>query len=389
MKKLAVIGGGASGMIAAVHAASNYGCEVYLFEKNTTLGKKLLSTGNGRCNITNKMVCADSYNSPTAYPAIRRFGSDFTINYFRKLGLLIKTDKSGRCYPYSESATDVLAILETALKKFKVNIQTEYEVLKAEKTAGGFLLNGSFACDAVITAAGSRASVKGYSGYNLFKSSGIRYKKFSPSLCPVPLKDNLDLKGVRVKAEFHADERKEFGEIQFGENYISGICVMNLAKYITDQSFVYADFMPDYEKEKLKNIFVSKMLLYPDANADVLTRGILLPKLGNVILRISAAENKSVHSITENDIENIINNIKCFKLNTYPPEDFKNAQVCVGGVTELNPETLESNAVKGLFICGEAVDVDAPCGGFNLQWAWSSGLLAAESAAKYLRDEND
>lgn len=389
MKKLAVIGGGASGMIAAVHAASNYSCEVYLFEKNKTLGKKLLSTGNGRCNITNKTVCAELYNSPTARPAINKFGSEFTIDYFKKLGLLIKTDETGRCYPYSESASDVLSVLETALKTFKVNICTGYEVLKAEKTAGGFLLNGSFECGAVITAAGSRASVKGYSGYNLFKNSGIRYKKFSPSLCPVPLKDKLGLKGVRVKAEFHADERKEYGEIQFGENYISGICVMNLAKYITDKSFVYADFMPDYDEENLRNIFASKILLYPNENSDILTRGILPAKLGNAILKISAAENQSVKSITENDIDKIINNIKRFRLNTYPPEDFKNAQVCAGGVAELNPETLESNAVKGLFICGEAADVDAPCGGFNLQWAWSSGLLAAESAADYLRAEND
>ena len=369
MKRVGIIGAGASGMLAAIRLAKDYGVKVILIEKNDYIGKKLLSTGNGRCNITNSGVNAADYDNERAAYALNKYSAEDTISYFRELGLIIKSTASGECYPHSESAKDVLAVLTEALLKNGVKIITGYNAERIDKSGDSFFINQELELDALIIAVGSRAGIKGYNGYNLFKSASLEYKKFFPALCSLPLAEKLDLKGIRAKTTVRFEDKLQSGQIQFGADYVSGICVMNISKYIKEKSFIYADFAPSISKEELIEYIKNKP-----------TEGLA----GLLDKRLA----KAVINQSDFTPEGIAEAIKSFRISVLPAEDFKSAQVCSGGIEIFNPETMESS-VKGIFLCGEELDVDGMCGGFNLQWAWSSAMLAADGVYKYLGENND
>lgn len=389
-KRLAIIGGGASGIAAAIYAGKICkNTDIIIIEKNDRIGKKLLRTGNGKCNITNDNAKADCYFSPIAKESLEQFDVAKTKAFLEKLGIVLKADSTGRNYPYSESAATLLNALLANLKAENIEIISEFDVNKISKKDNRFIIEGNKkeSADCIIIAAGSPASVKNYSARELLKSVGAEYKDFCPALCPLPSDENFlkILKGVRAKAKVSIGTHSEQGEVQFNEKNISGICVFNLARYVSEKAEVKIDFMPEYSEEEIISLLKKKK--HNSLELTELCDGLLLRKLALVLIKQAGFKpSRNTDELSDNDLKKIAKQIKEFTLMINKPTDFSTAQVCTGGVKreQINPESLELKAQKGVFICGEILDVDAPCGGFNLQWAISSGLNAAKNAAEYL-----
>lgn len=392
-KHLVIIGGGASGIAAAIYAGSRQkNVKITIIEKNERIGKKLLQTGNGKCNLTNDNICADSYSSPLAKKSIEKYGVGFTKDFLKQFGIILKSDAQGRNYPFSESAATLLNAFLSILNELEVEIITSFEVKNISYKNGSFTIKGErdIYADAVILSLGSNASLKGYNGYDLHNNIGIKYKKFTPALCPVPSEEKYlkSLKGVRVKARVTLGENSEIGEVQFNEKNISGICVFNLAVNAFDGCVFSLDFMPEYSAEEIEALIKSKKK-YSSENSQLLD-GILLRKLAlEIIKRASLKPSGNAEQTSDSDIKSLTRTIKNFEVHANAPALFASAQSVSGGVgaDEVNIQTLESKKYKGLFLCGETLDVDAPCGGYNLQWALSSGFNAADNSLKYLEEK--
>ena len=388
--KLVIIGGGASGIAAAIYAGRICkNTEITILEKNDRIGKKLLRTGNGKCNITNDNASADSYFSPIARTALEEFSVQKTKQMLESIGIALRADDAGRNYPYSESAATLLNALLAELKGENINIITDFDVKKISKKENRFTIEGNRKIDAdcIILAAGSPASVKNYDADKIFQSIGIKHSRFRPALCPLPSDEPFlkSLKGVRAKALVRSGEHTQEGEVQFNEKNISGICIFNLARYVDSPGEVIIDFMPEYSEKEITSLLKKKQK--SSSEAAEICDGLILRKLAFVLIKkASLKPSQSATQLSEKDIENIAKQIKEFKVKVNAPFDFSASQVCTGGITkeQINPESLEIKNNKGIFVCGEILDVDAPCGGYNLQWAVSSGLNAAKHALKYL-----
>lgn len=387
-KTVAVIGGGASGITAALCCAESGKADVILIEKNDRIGKKLLVTGNGKCNITNAAITPLSYESELARATLGEYGTEKTKEFFSSLGLVLRADSSGRYYPYSESAKSVMNIFLGALEKSGVKIITSFDAEKIEKKEK-FIIHGNYDiyADCVIMAVGSEAGVKNYDGLRLLSRSGIRYNTPSPSLCPVPSSEEFlkSLKGVRAKGTVTLGNETQSGEIQFNEKNISGICVFNLSGKVKDGDIIHIDFAPEYSVSELSRII--KLRKESCAKAENILDGIAQKRLALVLLkRAGVALTESAAAADEKSILCIASLLKDFSVRVNAPRDFRYAQAAHGGVgaDEINPDTLESKKAESLFFCGEIADVDGPCGGYNLQWAFSSGMKAAKGALKNL-----
>lgn len=389
-KRLVIIGGGASSIAAALYARSIMeDADITIIEKNDRIGKKLLRTGNGKCNITNDNVSADCYLSPIVSATLKEFDVKKTKDLLAKLGIVLKADQTGRNYPYSESAATLLNALLSELKAKNIEIVCEFDANKITAQNGAYKIEGNkqIFADCIIIAAGSPACVKNYSAYKLLENTGIKFTDFRPALCPLPSDEKFlkSLKGVRAKAKVNLNGRCEEGEVQFNEKNISGICVFNLARYVNESTEVKIDFMPEYSENEITDLLEIKH--NKSFEASEICDGLILRKLSLVILkRAGFKPSQNAGELSRNDIKKIANQIKTFTVRVKAPTDFSAAQVCSGGIKNetINPETLELKDKKGIFCCGEILDVDAPCGGYNLQWAISSGLNAAKNAAKYL-----
>lgn len=391
MKKVIIIGAGASGIICAIHLADIMkDVKITLLEKNERIGKKLLSTGNGKCNITNTTVSPESYCGEFSGAIIQKFGFEFTRSFFESIGLYIKSDSFGRCYPLSESANNCLNIFLSALAKRNIEIITGCEVKSIKKKGSSFFVGAdkSYEADAVLLSFGSAASVKGYNGLDLLHNLGLNIDKPSPALCPIPSDEEFlkQLKGVRIKGTLRLDEHSESGEIQFNEKNVSGICAFNLSRYVKDSDTLHINFNSEkIENKKLISIINSKKQSASE-NAELLDF-LFTRKLGFVILKKAGLKpSGNPGELQKKDVERLVSLINDFTLKIKKPTEFKSAQTVCGGLgsEQVNPDILEARNIKGLFFGGELLDSDAPCGGFNLQWAWSSGLCAAESIKTYL-----
>ncbi len=394
-KRLVIIGGGASGITAALYAAKICkSADITILEKNDRIGKKLLRTGNGRCNITNDNACAERYLSPLAKASLEQFDVTKTKELLASLGIVLKADNTGRNYPYSESAATLLNALLANIKAAGINIISDFDVSNISKKENRFIIQGnkSISADCIIIAAGSPASVKNYNADKILESIGAEYKKFRPALCPLPSEESFlrSLKGVRAKARVSLNGHCEDGEVQFNEKNISGICIFNLAKYVGSPTEVNIDFMPEYSEEEIAALL--KVKQQNSLEAGELCDGLILRKLALVLIKKAGFKpSQRAGELSDKALKSIAKQIKAFKLKVKPPADFSSAQVCSGGVSaeQIDAASLELKTNKGIFLCGEILDVDAPCGGYNLQWAISSGLYAAKNAAKYLGEQID
>ena len=393
---IGIVGGGASGMAAALAAAENPNVQVILLERQARVGRKLQATGNGRCNLTNLHAAKGGYHGDDAVfsqYAIRSFSPEATLEWFGKLGLFTVAEESGRVYPYSDQANSVVDVLRFALDKPNITQKLGFEVEKVKKTASGFRLESkeeSLECDKLIIACGGLAGTKlggTMSGYKLLRSLGHHCTKLRPTL--VQLKSAWSgvagLKGVRANchaAIYHNDTAcaESTGELQFTEYGLSGPVIFEVSRDACQGSgnwFCRLDFLPGVEREKLK----AELARRKNTNlpASELLTGILHNRLGRVLTQAAGiSAQKEIAALSDYEIEAVCTAVKSFDVALTEPMGMDSAQVTAGGIVtkEFDETTMESRIVTGLYACGEVLDVDGDCGGYNLQWAWSSGRLA-------------
>ncbi len=416
MKNIAIIGGGASGLFLAVYLKrllinDNIDAQITIYERLEKTGKKILSTGNGRCNFTNLGLTKDGYNNPTfVTPAINNFTPYDLINFLKELGLQSTSDKEGRTYPYSESANTFLDVLRTYLKIYQIKEICNTEIKKISIKDNQFTLETSkgqkIAADLVVFATGGKAApLQGSngSGYQLLKQLKHQIVEPKPGLVGI-MTDPADVKslaGVRTKARVIISTKKkkedvfqEDGEIIFKIDGISGIVVMDAASFMMRNPANYLirlDLMPNQSAEELfvelkKRINTLKYFENPH-----LLLG-YFPKMLNYMIFKKAKIDVSnyIETLSDKDIGKVVKTIKGYSLDIKGTYDFDRAQVTVGGISleEVNNKTLESKKVKNLYIIGELLDIDGICGGYNLHWAFASAVLAAESITKKLQKES-
>ena len=397
MRTVAVIGGGASGMLAALTASEDAENRVLLFERQQRLGRKLLATGNGRCNLTNTAAGPAHYHGAEAAfvrPALEAFGVRETRDFFHSLGLLTVEEYGGRVYPLSNSANSVLDVLRFALDEAGVELRCAQPVRALRRGGEGWTLTtdgGSVRADAVIVSCGGRAGGKlgGVSdGYELLKPLGHKRTALYPALVQLVTAPEFPraLKGVRCQArvELLAGESvlaESEGELQFTENGVSGPAAFDVSRAAAANGAglrLRLRFLPLDEAELL-SLLQKRCERFPALETGEVFTGMLHNRLGRMLVREAGLEaGKPLRALELPALRRLAEAALRFVLPLRGTEDFDHAQVTAGGIRTagFNHETLESWFNPGLFACGEVLDVDGDCGGFNLQWAWSSGRLA-------------
>ncbi len=397
---IGIVGGGASGMAAALAAAENKDKQILLFERQARLGRKLLATGNGRCNLTNLHVSADTYHGDDAdfsRAALAHFDVQDTLKWFKTMGLYTVSEASGRVYPYSDQANSVVDVLRFALQKENIRVLTGTEVSRVRKSGNGFSVETdgeSFICDKLIIACGGLAGTKlggSMAGYKLLRAMGHHCTKLRPTL--VQIKSDWHgcaaLKGVRANchAAIYKDDSlyaQSTGEVQFTEYGLSGPVIFEISRDVCHAPgnwICKLDLLPDTEQDELLNLLKAKK--NPQLTADDLFTGILHNRLGRVLTAaVGIRGNLPISELSDTQMEEACAAVKGFSISLKEPLGMDSAQVTAGGIitSEFDPNTMESKLVPGLYACGEVLDVDGDCGGYNLQWAWSSGRLAGTAA---------
>ncbi len=401
-REILVVGGGASGLMAAITAA-RAGAGVTVLEHESACGKKILATGNGRCNLTNTRMAPDAYRShePKAVAQVlRRFTVEDTLDFFAGLGLYTR-ERDGWVYPYSQQARTVLHLLLSEAERTGVKLQTETKLWEISKISpkGRWQVmtdRGRFEGDAVILAAGSKASnLPGAdgSGYALAKSLGHKIHPVLPALAPLTGEGNYfkQWAGLRMEAQVclrldKKNAKRERGEVQLTDYGVSGIPVFQLSRYATEalhekrQAELILDFFPPCSEKKLENLLLEKKSQSPEKDWTEILRGIFPDKLCPIVMK----------RVREKHPRQIARQLKCWSVPVKGWKDYAFAQVCMGGVDlrQVDPRTLESKLQRGLYFAGEILDVDGACGGYNLQWAWSSGAVAGRAASQKGKKES-
>ena len=391
-----VIGAGASGMAAALAAAENTNVNVIIMERQTRVGRKLQATGNGRCNLSNIHATKGGYHGERpdfVIPAIRAMDPDATLEWFHSLGLYTVTEPSGKVYPYSDQANSVVDVLRLNLNRPNVTLKLGFEVEKIQKTENGFLVFGNderIACDRLIIACGGLAGSKlggTLSGYKLLGKLGHRATKLRPSLVQIKTSWSsiTGLKGVRANCHVQIMQEgvlfsESTGELQLTEQGISGPVVFEISRdvcYGTGKWTAKLDFLPDWSVDQLRQELDRRR--NGELPMEELLTGILHNRLGRVLCKTAGIKGKTYAKELSNiEVEEVCRAVKSLEIPLTEPFGMDSAQVTAGGVLteQFDENTMESRLVSGLYACGEVLDIDGDCGGYNLQWAWSSGRCA-------------
>lgn len=401
-----VIGAGASGMTAALTAA-RLGCHVLLLEHKEKIGKKLSATGNGKCNYTNRrqeIECYRSQNADMAWNIVQKFNVRSTIDFFRHMGIL-PLEKNGYFYPNSEQASSVVDAFRTELEYKKVKVHCNEHVVKIEKHEDFHVLTKGYCYHgrSVILSTGGCASQSlgsDGSGYLLAKEFGHQIISALPALTALESAHNClkVMAGVRARAAItlfidNGKSNSEEGEIQFNKTGISGIPVLQISRFASQALFlekrveVEIDFLPALCTEQVQKELESRIYNCPYKTIRQMLNGMLNNKLADGIL-LKAGIDRGEKQTDKKLLVRLADEIKHFRLPIQKTGDFSKAQVTAGGVpvTEIDPDSMESQKQKGLYLTGELLDVDGTCGGYNLQWAWTTGYLAGKAAAKEAGD---
>ncbi len=400
-----VIGGGPAGMMAAATAASR-GKRVVLLEKNETLGRKLLITGKGRCNITNncdisEFFCNIPVNSRFLYSALYSFTNTDLLNMLRKAGLETKAERGGRIFPVSDKAADVLTALKRILKSYNVKVLNAQVIdVRSVSEALEVVLTGNkfIKCSSVIVATGGLSYPRTGStgdGYRFAKKLGHTVTDLKGSLVPLVIKSpyvsklmGLSLKNVVVRVFKDGGEiYSDFGEMLFTHYGVSGPVILSASSHMRDFAShkyeISLDLKPALDRDVLDKRILRDFEKYKNKNfANSL--GELLPKkMIPVIIEMSGiSPDKKVNEITREERRILIDLLKEMRFSVNGLRPVEDAIITSGGVNvkEINPKTMESKLCKGLYFAGEVIDVDAYTGGFNLQIAFSTGYLAGNNA---------
>lgn len=389
-----IVGAGASGLAAAIQAKrTNANKSVAVFEQLQRVGKKILATGNGRCNLGNLNADSHAYtNSAFASGALQKYNAESLIDFFESMGLFTRADSEGRLYPLSNTAASVLDALRFECERLGVEFFCENKITEIKKENGIFKINSRHTAKKVIVACGGKASpAQGSdgSGYPLLKSFGHSITALSPALVQL-VTDTAkikSLKGVRASARLSLSTGGEAkGEILFTDYGVSGIAAMDLSRFILPgkKAFVAIDLLPAFDIKKAKAAVLSAAIRNPDLNCEYLLGGLVPKALGTAVIKSALGfMPKTAKEITEEGAKKIALELKNFTLTLKGTKSFNDAQITKGGadVRQFESDTLMSKKVSGLYACGEILDVDGACGGFNLAWAFASGRLAGKNAA--------
>ena len=406
---IVVVGGGAAGLMAAA-AAAQAGANVLLLERDEKLGKKLYITGKGRCNVTNACDTQDLFgqilrNAKFMYSAIYTFDNFRVMDFFEQNGTPLKTERGGRVFPVSDHASDIIRALSNALERGQVNVRLHTRAASVSKQADGFVVKdtkgASFAADKVILATGGLSYPSTGStgdGYGFAQHFGHTIQTLNPSLTALVAKESyikelqgLSLKNVRARifdgAKLVYDD---FGEMLFTHFGVSGPLMLSASAVVNDRLLsrhlqLFIDLKPALTIEQLDQRILRDFEKFKNKQFKNALGALLPLRLIPVAVALSQVDaERKVHEITKEERKSLLQVLKNFPATLTGFRDFKEAIITRGGVhvKEIDPSTMESKLVKGLYFAGEMLDVDALTGGYNLQAAWSSGYLAGSSAAQ-------
>jgi predicted Rossmann fold flavoprotein len=401
-----VVGGGASGMMAAIVAAQ-HGAQVTLCERLDRVGRKLLATGNGRCNLTN-IRCEQSHfhggDPGFAMTVVNQLPPQKTLEFFERLGLICAVEEEGRVYPMSGQASAVLDTLRFEAARRGVAVQPESAIVKITQTKARFRVSISggraFAADRVVVAAGGKAAPNlgsNGSGYALLESLGHRLTPTFPALVQLNLAgpwlrhlDGVRTHGTIAVSDGERELRSDRGELQFTSYGISGIPVLQVSRTASErlvrgrETFVDIGLCDNLTYDRIKAIIDDRVSSDPAMPLDQCLIGFLHKKIIPAILS-SATDHprKPCGEVTEEERRRIVAVLIRWRMVVTGTQPWTRAQVTAGGIdtSQIDPLSMESRIAPGLFVAGELVDVDGDCGGYNLQWAWSSGYIAGLHAA--------
>ncbi len=398
-----IIGGGAAGMCAAINIKMrDRSISVAILEQLSRVGKKLIITGNGRCNISNLNISLDRYHGQDVYfaeYALENYDNHFTADFFSEIGVVFTYDDTGRGYPYSLQASSVVDSLRFALDEYGVDTFVDTAVLSYSKKENFFNIkttNGEFVCESLVVATGlySGGQKLGSNGsmLKILKNAGYKTIKTTPAI--VQLKTETDivksLKGMKVNADVNLSingiaVRGDFGEVLFCDYGLSGPPIMQLSREVERQSgekIISLDLMWEYSFAQVCDILSFRATALRNRNLDEYLTGMLNKRVGQAVIKMCGLKlSDSVASLKSADIKQIASVIKGMKFKLTGTTGFENSQVTAGGLdtTQFNPQTMESKRERGLYCIGEILDIDGDCGGFNLQWAWSSAFCASNA----------
>lgn len=405
--KVIVVGGGAAGLVAAI-AARRRGADVTILEKNPRVGRKLLATGNGRCNLTNVNLSIANYhgqNPRFAHGALSRFDVEKTIDFFEGLGITPRVEEAGKVFPASGQASSVLDVLRYELEETGVKVVCEAPVGRIARSGREFSIiledGREFRAGRVILAAGGRAAPSlgsNGSGYRLAQGLGHRIIEPFPALVQLKLASKFlkQIQGVKFEGEaaIIVKERavqRAFGEILFTEYGISGPPVFCLSRKAGEHMkqgekvFLKVVLVNTLSPEELEQYLAKRFLAGPGKGLAFSFVGFLNKKLAPVVLKEAGITdvNKPAGQVSAGELKRISRVLQDWRFEVTGTTSWPAAQVTAGGldVSEVDSRTMESKLVPGLYFAGEILDIDGDCGGYNLQWAWSSGFVAGESAA--------
>lgn len=406
-KRVVIVGGGAAGMTAGIVAGRN-GAEVVILEQMNRVGKKILATGNGRCNLTNENIDIERYhgrNPKFAINALEQFNMEQTVQFFEYMGISCKVEDGGKVYPWSDQASSVLDVLRYELQRLGIEERVEAGVKSIHYGKKRFTVvlrdGGEIKGDRVIIAAGGKAAPNlgsNGSGYGLVIPLGHKLIDPFPALVQLKLNGSFlkALKGVKFIGTAAVgvgsrELRREMGEVLFTDYGISGPPIFQLSRMAGEQlqagrnPWIEVDMFPGYSREELSDMLRIKLGYQPQKPLDFSFVGLLNKRLIPVVLKESGIDDikKQSRSLKPNEFEKIINLLKGWRFEVTGTNSWSDAQVTAGGVDvrDIDPGTMESRLVPGLYFAGEIIDIDGDCGGFNLQWAWSSGYVAGMNAS--------
>ncbi len=400
-QNICVIGGGASGMMAAL-AARAQGAQVTILERNNRIGKKILATGNGRCNYTNVFANITDYNNPdfVSY-ALSHYSPAKTIDFFKDLGIVPKVEKEGKAYPLSEQASSIVDVFLYALNQADVNIVTDAYVHNIIRVSQGFTIyledGRVFDADKIIVATGGKAmpnTGSDGSGYLLAKYLGHQVTEIFPSIVKLKLDSPYlkHLEGIKLPTKValvvnNQIVQEEYNDIIFGNYGISGPAILDISRRANEflmegkQPYVKLTIVTGLSRKDVEKRFALSM----DKPVDFSLIGLINKRYISALLKEAGVEkqNTLVKDISKSQLNKMIELLFDWRFKIVGSKSFHDAQATAGGVSleEIDNRSFESKLIPGLYFTGEVMDVDGRCGGFNLQWAWSSGYLAGYHAA--------
>lgn len=399
MTKIAVIGAGAAGLSCAIMLKhKNKDLSITVYESNDRVGKKLSTTGNGRCNITNINLSVDRYHgdSEFAQKILAKFDYNSQKSFFERLGVPFVIEEDGKVYPMSLQASSVVDALRFEAQDLHINIELSKTITSVIKVNDKFKIEEE-TYDAVVIATGGKAGGKNIQtvGYDILKKFGHKIEPLYPSLVQLKTDTSIikQLKGIKIKGSITiktlTSNKTESGEILFCDYGISGPPVLQVSRLANEASpIVTIDFLPNISKTELLNMLTKRINMHPNRNIAELFTGFLNKRIGQVMSKLANCNlNDKCTTISKKQLDHVCSLLKEFELNVIGTNGFENSQVTAGGAqTNQFFDNLMSKKAKGLFAVGEILNVDGDCGGFNLAFAWASASVASDGIVEFIEN---